>query len=280
MTSQLLSIIFPEGNPNGIRKIEIPHTSVRCFIVPRGSLSKLQDEKLLQKPSFYILTGEGEEVSRPRAYIGESENGLDRLLRHDATKEFWNTAYVFVGDDLDKASVKYLEHIAVQRAKAANRFEIKNVTEPAENTLSGFQRIACEQYLIHLEFIISFLGLSLFQSAPKNNSETKFYQFKTDGANAKGALLESGEFIVYKGSTSRIRETDAFASHKYAPVLRQKLVAEGVLKETDDTSYEFTVDYIFSSPSAAGNTVAGRSTDGWIVWVDEDGKSLDENVRK
>lgn len=280
MTSQLLSIIFPDGNPNGVRKIEIPLATIKCFVIPRAFLSSLSNEALLKKHCFYVLQGEGESESRPKVYIGESENAWNRLTDHDANKEFWNTAFVFVAEDVHKGTIRYAEQQAVTEARAVDRFEVLNTVQPSEKEIGDFEKIKATQFIEAVKFVLGFLGLQIFAPIPKTSKSKNLYYFKTNRAIATGTLLESGEFVVYKDSTARIHESEAFAKHKYAPVLRKKLVEEGILKETDDNSYIFTDDYVFNSPSAAGNAVAGRATDGWIVWVDEDGKSLDENVRK
>ena len=49
-------------------------------------------------------------------YIGEAENVLDRLSQHlrdyqsGKEKYYWNTAVIFVGRDLNKALIRYLEN--------------------------------------------------------------------------------------------------------------------------------------------------------------------------
>ena len=39
-------------------------------------------------------------------------------------------------------------------------------------------------------------------------------------------------------------------------------------------------DTLFDTPSAAGDAVAGRSTNGWTAWKRKDGKTLDEVYRR
>jgi hypothetical protein len=42
----------------------------------------------------------------------------------------------------------------------------------------------------------------------------------------------------------------------------------------------FVKDYLFPSPSQAASTVLGRSTNGWTMWKDSKGRTLDELKRK
>ena len=96
------------------------------------------------------------------------------------------------------------------------------------------------------------------------------------GALAKGELTDDG-FLVYKGSTSSIEETNSIT--KWIGVLRRRLIDDLILKENNEV-YEFQQDYIFNSPSAAAATILGRNTNGWTKWKDKDGKTLDELKRK
>ena len=60
-------------------------------------------------------------------YIGEAENVLNRLTQHlqdfqtGKEKYYWNTAVIFVGRDLNKALIRYLENRFAEIAKACSR---------------------------------------------------------------------------------------------------------------------------------------------------------------
>lgn len=54
---------------------------------------------------------------------------------------------------------------------------------------------------------------------------------------------------------------------------RQKLIDEGILKDKGEY-FEFTDDYIFSSPSTAAVVVMGRNANGLTEWKSKDGKTL------
>ena len=57
--------------------------------------------------------------------------------------------------------------------------------------------------------------------------------------------------------------------------IRQKLIDEGVLIDKGEF-FEFSDDYIFSSPSTAAVIVMGRSANGLTEWKSKDGKTLKE----
>jgi hypothetical protein len=60
---------------------------------------------------------------------------------------------------------------------------------------------------------------------------------------------------------------------------RQKLIDEGVLVEIN-TMFEFTRNYLFTSPSRAAVIVMGRSANGWSEWKTLDGRTLDALKRQ
>jgi hypothetical protein len=275
--SKVIEIILPDDNPNGMKIIQLANSTGKAFVVPRGKLKDIKDRSESNDPAVYFLFGEGEDPTRKIAYIGESERFYKRLTDHDSSKDYWNIAVVFTGG-LDRADVKYLENKSVNLSKQIDRYGVQNKTEPLENKLSEAKKIVADEAFERIKLILSFLGFTLFQEISGLAESFEIYTFKTDKALATGRLLDTGEFIVFAGSTARIKETEAFRGS--GPALRRRLVDEGVLAPINEESYKFTKDYIFTSPSAAADTIAGRSSNGWTAWKDKNGKTLDENKRK
>jgi hypothetical protein len=90
------------------------------------------------------------------------------------------------------------------------------------------------------------------------------------GVVAHGVTTDEG-FLVLKGSTASV---DHQASLQPGYVrLRKELKEKGALKE-DSGKLVFTVDYLFSSASAASGVVAGTQRSGSISWKDKDGRTL------
>ena len=55
------------------------------YVIPRSNLSILNERSELQTPALYILLGE-DEYTKPKAYIGETENFRERVKDHDNKK--------------------------------------------------------------------------------------------------------------------------------------------------------------------------------------------------
>ena len=71
-------------------------------------------------------------------------------------------------------------------------------------------------------------------------------------------------YVVLKGSHARNSLVDSMnSSNRNA---RQHLLDDGSPVDVDG-QLSFQRDTLFSSPSAAGTAVAGRSTNGWTAWT-------------
>ena len=211
-------------------------------------------------------------------YIGQTDNFYRRLNQQVLGKDYWNTAIVFTGElDID---VQYLERICTKAAEQTLRYEIKNATGAPGRNISDFQRVVNDKFFENIKFVTALLGYPIFQETPKEQQARELYYLEdvnNKDASAKGALLPSGEFIVFANSKARISETASFKGS--GPRLRRKLIEENVFQKLDDKSYLFSRDHIFTSPSAAGDAVSGRSTNGWTGWKNKEGKTLDDKVR-
>ena len=245
----------------------------RIKVVPRSNLSYLNTQEKLQKPAFYILLGE-DEATKPQAYIGETENFRERVKDHDSKKAFWQKALIFVSKDADmtKADVQYLEHKAIAEAKKANAFVLSdNKQTPKAPNLPEYQQDSMDEFFEDVKFLASFIGCNIFEvSQPKG--EHLFYT-KGRGCEAKGFYSSNG-FTVLKGSVIAKTMVPSFnwkekresMLHEYASIENDELV--------------MTSDKTFPSPSTAADFCIGSSNNGWLVWKDKEGNTLDSVYRK
>ena len=278
MGPRVIQILVPEGNPSGMKIIELPGWSGKCFVVPRQNLRELKDRSEINQPGLYLLFGVDESSSDDLVYIGESENFYSRIANHDSNKDFWNIAVIFTGG-LNRAFVKYLEYRATTMAHDADRMIVQNKVQPQENTLSEGEKVIVEQYFENVQFVLGAIGYEVFETIAESISDTKLYHLKAEGADAKAQLLADGSLNVLKGSLARIRETESFWG--WSQAARKRFLEDGTFTENGDgTSYVYTKDVLFKSPSAAAATTTGRPINGWTAWKDDVGNTLDENLRK
>lgn len=262
-----------DGDPKGTQYAFISNKICQMFVVPRSNLSYLNTQEKLQKPAFYILLGE-DETTKPQAYIGETENFRERVKDHDSKKSFWQKALIFVSKDADmtKADVQYLEHKAIAEAKKANTFVLSdNKQTPKAPNLPEYQQDSMDEFFEDVKFLASFIGCNIFEvSQPK---EEHLFYTKGRGCNAFGFYNSNG-FTVLK---------DSIVANSCVPSLkwkdkRDKLVQEYAILENG--VWKMNSDKTFSSPSTAADFCIGSSNNGWLVWKDKDGNTLDSVYRK
>ena len=262
-----------DGDPKGTQYAFISNKICQMFVVPRSNLSYLNTQEKLQKPAFYILLGE-DESTKPQAYIGETENFKERVKGHDSKKSFWQKALIFVSKDADmtKVDVQYIEYKAITEAKKANAFVLSdNKQIPKAPNLPEHQQDSMDEFFEDVKFLASFIGCNIFElSQPK---EEHIFYTKGRGCNAKGFYSSEG-FTVLKGSIVAPTMVPSFNWKEK----RRKMLQDYTSNENE--ILVLTSDKTFSSPSTAADFCIGSSNNGWLVWKDKNGNTLDSVYRK
>ena|SRR5690625_1082083 len=109
---------LPFGPPRGIKIAEITNRTVQAIYIPRNELDKAGERPEVEGVGVYYLFSQNEEDSKPEVYVGvgEAENCLIRLREHNRSKDFWDTAVVFVTNNsqnqFTKTDIKFLERLS------------------------------------------------------------------------------------------------------------------------------------------------------------------------
>lgn len=243
------------------------------YVIPRSHLSIFNERIELQTPAFYILLGEDEET-KPKAYIGETENFRERVRDHDSKKTFWQKALLFISKDaaMTKADVQYLEHKAIAEAKVSNSFVLnENKQTPKAPNLPEYRKDDMDEFFEDIKFLTSFIGCGIFDIA-KPKEEHLFFT-KGRGCDAKGFYHSKG-FTVLKGSKIVSSSSPSFKWKNK----REKMLSE--YTHSSKGKLELSSNTTFNSPSTAADFCIGSSNNGWLVWKDKDGNTLDSVYRK
>lgn len=277
---QTVKIFLVEGNPTGLRTLELFNWSGRGVIIPRDRIDVSLMREDLNTQGVYLLIGESEDGEK-MLYIGESENLKERMRTHHRTKDFWDTAICFFSKDgnLNKAHVKYLEELLIAESIAAGRMKIENGNQPRRTRLSESDESEILIFAENIKLMLSTVGYTFLKKPTEyEDKENEIFVCKGPDAEARGIYSSEG-LIVLKGSIAR-KEIAESAKDRHLK-RRPLLVADGSLLEQDARSYIFTRDVVFSSPSNAAQNVLARNANGWAEWKREtDGKSLDEVYRQ
>ena len=102
-------------------------------------------------------------------------------------------------------------------------------------------------------------------------------EYFIDGSGAKAAGFPQGDgFLIKAGAIAR-KEMTPSALDTNIPVIRERLLNEGVLFDNGET-LRFVKDYVFNSPSAAAEAVLARSQSGPDAWRDGEGITLKQRT--
>lgn len=282
MQPKTIKIFLAEGDPTGLKIAELSNWTGQAIVVPRNRLKEIKARKEADKPSVYFLVGKNEQdENKPLLYIGEAENFGSRLFEHDGGKDFWQTAIGFSSkdDNLTKAHVRYLESVCIRLAKKSNRCKLMNNTDSSEPNLPESDLADLNEFLNNLRVLFSTLGYTFLEPLVSKESvdpENPIFYCKGKGAEATGRMTNEG-FVVYKDSTATTHYS--IAGTKKLPEHVEKLLENQYIKKQDEDLYVFLKDYVFSSPSAASDLVLGNSSNGWISWKTDNGKTLSDIYR-
>lgn len=271
---RLIRTFLVDGTLEGIRVIDC-ETTINAFIVPRLKLAEAKEHKELFRPALYFLVNsEGNQ-----AYIGEAESFYKRVKDHDQNKDWWDMAIAIVStteDGLNKADVKYLESMAVERAQNGS-VRVENKVSPVRNSISRFDVHRLENILEDAQLVLTSLNydiLSVKQSADKDD----LWYLNYKGTTAKGEYRGT-QFVLLAGSTVHIGATERWIDNfpKIHAMREETLQTKAAVSGEVATINE---NIAFRSVSLAAGFVTGRHSNGWKEWKNPAGKTMDEIIRK
>jgi len=271
-----IKIFLIDGDPNGRMSCELSNWSGKAYKIPRIKIKDCIDRADLTSTGVYLLFGKTDD-GKDQVYIGEAESILKRLNQQLTQKDFWNEAIVFISKDenLNKAHIKYLENRLHDIAKSAKRYIVDNTINPTQSSISESDRAEMEEFIAYIKMLVNTLGHKVFEEKrefKQKEKEDTLYIKAIRGADAQGEQTSDG-FVVLK--TSKVAVTTVNSTGKSLIKLRQKLIDDGLLIDKIEY-FEFSDDYIFSSPSTAAAIIMGRNANGLIEWKNKTGKSLKE----
>ena len=282
-----LKVIINTENPHDHQKVMGTSDCVMTVLSRRfcekTDLSKIDEMK---KPALYLLVDEGR-----KAYIGQTRSFNSRVKDHLAKKKWWTRAYVFVSDAgrYNTASIEYLEYLAIREGLAAGVYDLsENGQTPTDPTLQKWDRNEYDEIFEGIKFFLDYERCFVFVKPDVNAkadapSQQKvvvpqsvvkeyplfFLRHTNHSCVAKGYPLNDGtkSFVVLKGSEISVKESNTKGGSA-----RKKMLKHCTLR--GDEKYVLNEDFLFDSPSGAAGACLGRSSNGYVEWVTEDGVTL------
>ncbi len=271
---KLLQTYLLDGTIEGVRIIELSESSVKAFVVPRLNLNDIKKRAEINWPSLYFLINSGDN----QLYIGESENFYNRIKNHDQSKDFWDLAIAVVSNNnaFEKSDIKYLESLTVEKAQASAAMEVLNKTIPTRNNVHEFKIHSLHKILEDIALIAESLGFSVF-SGKQNESENLWY-LKSKKTDAK-AQFRGEKFVILSGTIIDKSYAASWRGTNSALGVERLRIFEKFGTDNGDT-VTMNENIPFKSPNMAAYFATGRSVNAWETWKNNDGKKMDEIIRK
>lgn len=268
-----IELFLVNGTAESLITAELSNWNGKAIKIPRTEVAACNRDDIKGVGVYFLICQEDDGTDS--VYIGEAENVLDRLNQHlrdyqsGKEKYYWNTAVIFVGRDLNKALIRYLENRFVEIAKECGRYMILTKSTYRNTVLKEAQIASMEEFIDNVKILINTLGYKVLVPVPKATDDTVYLFCKGSGASAKG-FVSTGGFTVLEGSTVSDNITPSLKSRgKTYYNLRNALVKEGII-----ANQAFTRDYEFNAPSAASAVVLGHTSNGNVDWKTSDGVKL------
>ena len=268
-----IELFLVNGTAESLITAELSNWNGKAIKIPRTEVLSCDRDDIKGVGVYFLICQE--EDGADSVYIGEAENVLDRLTQHlrdfqvGKEKYYWNTAVTFVGRDLNKALIRYLENRFVEIAKECGRYSILTKNTYKNTVLKEAQVASMEEFIDNVKILINTLGYKVLMPVPKATSETVYLYCKGSGAQAKG-FISAGGFTVTKGSLVSDHTVPSFEIRgKNYYNLRNALIRDGVIEDR-----AFVRDYEFNAPSAASAVILGRTSNGNDDWKTVDGVKL------
>ena len=273
-----IELFLVNGTADSLIIAELSNWNGKAIKIPRIEVSSCNRDNITQAGVYFLFCKEDD--GSDSVYIGEAENVKDRLVQHlrdyqsEKEKYYWSTAVVFIGRDLNKALIRYLENRFVEIARASKRYLVLTKNTYRNTVMKESQIAVMEEFVDNVKILINALGYKVLepfaQVDPSNDTvDDKLLYITSGSVNATGKVTAEG-FVVFAGATLNekmsVRSLSAGMQKQ-----RQKLFDSSKVNNLVTTE-----DILFSSSSAAADFILGYSVSGPRTWKTKSGRTLKE----
>ena len=82
-------------------------------------------------------------------------------------KYYWSTAVIFVGRDLNKASIRYLENRFVEIARSLKRYFVLTKNTYRNTVMKESQIVVMEEFIENVKILLGALGFKVLEPLDK-----------------------------------------------------------------------------------------------------------------
>ena len=194
-----IELFLVNGTADSLITAELSNWNGKAIKIPRTEVSGCNRDDVKGAGVYFLICQEDDGTDS--VYIGEAENVHDRLVQHlreyqsGKEKYYQNTAVIFVGRDLNKALIRYLENRFVEIARECGRYAVLTKNTYKNTVMKESQIASMEEFIDNVKILINTLGYKVLVPAPKATDDTVYLYCKGSGASATG-FVSIGGFTV------------------------------------------------------------------------------------
>lgn len=295
--STLFYRVIKYNNLGWIKKSQVHQQGIIMIEFPRLFMDAISDFNDLQNQGIYFLIKK--DPFPTDIYVGKAQNLYQRLSQHnhEDAKDF-NYVIAFSMPGCASAGVAdYLEYSYIKKLKSQSYYKTINISPRNEPVTNEYNQSEIQQNMKAIDRLLNLVDINFdFHIENLKNVKKIYGTQSSDIYRFKNASLvyQDNKFIMLKGSKICVealprifldgpnREKNEQDFLKFSNSFRKHINEHlNALELTDDKQY-YTLkeDIPFDSCSTAGMMASGRSTNGWIAWVNDSGFTLDDVYRK
>lgn len=227
-----IELFLANGTADSLITAELSNWNGKAIKIPRIEVSECKRDDIKGAGIYFLFCKEDDDSDS--VYIGEAENIQERLIQHlrdyssEKEKYYWNTAVLFVGRDLNKALIRYLENRLVEIARKSKRYIVLTKNTYRNTVMKESQIAAMEEFVDNIKILISSLGYKVLEPMLQNDSvssqDNEMLYLKVGGTEAKAMITTEG-FVLISGSSVNEKTT-------------VKSLSAGMVKLHDFTTFE------------------------------------------
>lgn len=271
-----VELFLVNGTADSLITAELSNWNGKAIKIPRIEVTSCEREDITQAGVYFLFCKEDD--GSDSVYIGEAENVKDRLIQHlrdyqaEKEKYYWSTAVIFVGRDLNKALIRYLENRFVEIARNSKRYIVLTKNTYRNTVMKESQIAVMEEFIDNVKILINALGYKLLEpfsqvESPASEADDEMLFLTSGSAKATGKVTTEG-FVVFEDAIIN-EKTSTKSLSAGMQKLRQTLIDSDKVQ-----NWKTTEDILFSSASAAADFILGYSVSGPQMWKTKDGRSL------
>lgn len=271
-----IELFLVNGTADSLITAELSNWNGKAIKIPRIEVTSCKREDITQAGVYFLFCKE--DNGSDSVYIGEAENVKDRLIQHlrdyqaEKEKYYWSTVVIFVGRDLNKALIRYLENRFVEIARNSKRYIVLTKNTYRNTVMKESQIAVMEEFIDNVKILINALGYKLlepFSQVESSASETddEILYLTSGSAKATGKVTTEG-FVVFEDAIVN-EKTSTKSLSAGMQKWRQTLIDSDKVQD-----WKTTEDILFSSSSAAADFILGYSVSGPQMWKTKDGRTL------